>query len=342
MTILVSGATGNIGRWVIRRLLAEGRDVRALTRRPATARLPARLPVAEGDLARPESLPPALKGVTAMLLFPVGEAVDEVVGLAVEAGVRRIVVLSSAAVTAGYDTEYHYPVERAVERSGLEWTHVRPGEFALNSLQLWGPSIRAERRVVDVYPDESGTPVHEEDIADVAAAALTGDGHTGRAYSLAGPGTLSHREQVAAIAEAIGEPIRLDEVTAEEARDFYRRQGGWAADNADFLFGWEDYSGAATGAAEEPGQPEGSAVSAVSEGSEGAARRESEHGSGSGHGSEQGSGSGDGHPEGEYAEPSVPWVTAADVTGGTARDYGRWARDHAGDFGGPPAGERRR
>lgn len=106
------------------------------------------------------------------------------------------------------------------------------------------PSRRSAGWYVDL--DTPGTPVHEVDIADVAAAALMDDRHAGKAYNLAGPEALTHRDQIAAIAAAIGEPLRVDEVEPEEAREFYRAQGGWAAENADFLFGFEDYSGATT------------------------------------------------------------------------------------------------
>ncbi|MER7746546.1 NAD(P)H-binding protein [Streptomyces bacillaris] len=314
MAILVAGATGNVGRHVVGGLVEAGQDVRALTRRPGAAALPPEVRVFEGDLTRPETLPPALEGVRTMLLFPVGEAVDEVVALAAKAGVRRIVVLSSAAVTAGYDTEYHYPVEQAVERSGLEWTHVRPGEFAVNSLYLWAPSVKAERRVVDVDLDTPGTPIHEADIADVAAAALMDDRHAGKAYNLAGPEALTHRDQIAAIAAAIGEPLRVDEVEPEEAREFYRAQGGWAAENADFLFGFEGYSGETT-------DPTG------------ADRQESaDHPSGDG-GQDGQQQSADGEAEEQaWEEPDIPWLTCTDITGGPARTYAEWARDHVDDF----------
>lgn len=295
MAILVAGATGNVGRQVVGRLVAAGQSVRALTRRPGAAALPPEVRVYEGDLTRPETLPPALEGVRTMLLFPVGEAVDEVVALAVRAGVRRIVVLSSAAVTAGHDTEYHLPVEQAVERSGLEWTHVRPGEFAVNSRYLWAPSIQAERRVVDADLDTPATPVHEADIADVAAAALMDDRHAGKAYDLAGPEALTRRDQIAAIAAALGEPLRVDEVEPAEAREFYRAQGGWAAENADFLFGFEDYSGAST-------DPVGG------EQQDGEAAEQT------------------------WQEPDIAWLTCTDITGGPARTYAEWARDHVADF----------
>lgn len=244
MTILVTGATGNVGRIVVEQLVAAGQQVRALTRDPGRASLPDGVRVVRGDLAEPDTLPDALAGVERMYLFPVPATAKEVVGLAKRAGVQRIVVLSSGAVTGGHDTDFHLPVERAVEESGLAWTHVRPGEFMLNKLWLWGPSIRAEGVVRDPYPDAAWYPVHERDIADVATAALLEDGHAGVAYDLNGGELISRRDQVRAIAEALGRDIEFEVVTRDQARDMYRRQGGFAAAMADFLLGFEDYSGA--------------------------------------------------------------------------------------------------
>lgn len=243
MTILVTGANGGVGRLVVEGLVREKERVRALTRTPHKASFPDGVEVAGGDLTEPGGLVDALRGVERLYLFPVAATARQVVELAVEAGVRRVVVLSSGAVTGGYDTDFHLPVERAVEASGVEWTHVRPGEFMLNKLWLWGPSIRAERVVRDPLPDAPWCPVHERDIADVAVTALLGDGHAGRAYDLNGPEMISRREQAAAIAEAVGEEIRFEKVAPHEAREIYLRQGGFAADNADFLTGFEDYSG---------------------------------------------------------------------------------------------------
>ncbi|MFI0448184.1 NAD(P)H-binding protein [Actinomadura sp. 6N118] len=243
MTILVTGATGNIGRLVVERLVRSGASVRAMTRSPATAALPPTTDIVKGDLHNPRSLTEALRGVERMYLFPVPETARQVVAAAKQAGVRRIVVLSSGAVTGGYDTDFHLPVEQAVEESGLDWTHVRPGEFMLNKVWLWGPSIRSELVVRDPNPDVAWFPVHEADIADVTAAALLEDGHVGVAYDLNGPELISHRDQVRAISTAIGQEIRLQQVTPAEAREIYRKQGGFAAANADFLLGFEDYSG---------------------------------------------------------------------------------------------------
>jgi uncharacterized protein YbjT (DUF2867 family) len=242
MTILVTGAAGNVGRLVVEGLLAAGENVRVLTRNPRTV-FPPGVEVAVGDLEAPASLEHAFGGAERMYLFPVPATAREVVARARRAGVRRAVVLSSGAVTAGVDTGFHLPVERAVEESGLEWTHVRPGEFALNKLWLWGPSIRAERVVRDPFPDAAWFPTHERDIADVAVAALLEDGHAGAAYDVNGPELIGNRAQVRAIAAAIGQDIRHERVTPEQARERYLRQGGFAAANAAFLLGFTDYSG---------------------------------------------------------------------------------------------------
>src|SRR4051812_20346132 len=245
--ILVTGATGNVGRLVVERLTRAGAAVRAMTRHPEAATLPEGVEVVRGDLEDPDTLSAALRGVERMYLFPVARTARQVVDLARRAGVARIVVLSSGAVTTGYDTTFHLPVERAAEESGLEWTHVRPGEFALNKLWLWGPQIRAAPGA---------------DIAEGAAAALLEAGHTGRALTVCGPAPLSHRDQVRAIAAALGEEVRLEQVTRAEAREIYRAQGGFAAANADFLLGFEDYAGAPTPASA-PSSPSAPPVRSV-------------------------------------------------------------------------------
>ncbi|TCO59589.1 SDR family oxidoreductase [Actinocrispum wychmicini] len=243
MRVLVTGATGNVGRLVTQGLLDAGVDVRALTRDPARAVLPDGVDVMAGDLTQPSTVGPAMADVDRMYLFPEAATAREVVALATRAGVRRVVVLSSGAVTAGYDTTIHLPVERAVEESGLEWTHVRPGEFAANKLSLWGPSIRAERVVRDANPDSGWFPVHEQDIADVAIAALLQNVHVGNVYDINGPAMISLRDQVRAIAAAIGEEIRFEALSPAEARQVYLAQGGFAAAAADFLLGFTDYDG---------------------------------------------------------------------------------------------------
>jgi uncharacterized protein YbjT (DUF2867 family) len=254
---VVTGATGPVGRHVVAGLVARGADVRAVTRNPARAGLPSGARVVAGDPFEPESLEPAFAGAGSLVLGAVPQTAGGVLAVAVAAGVEHVVLVSSAAVTAGYDTTYHPPVEEAVRASGMAWSVVRPGEFAMNSLLIWGPSIRRERRAVEPFPEQVGSPVHERDIADVILADLTDPARRGRIDSLIGPTSLSKRRQVAQIAAAIGADVMLDQVTADEAHRFYRAQGGFAADNADFLFGFESYDGVAGDVDTPPETPPG-------------------------------------------------------------------------------------
>ncbi|MGH8930573.1 MAG: NAD(P)H-binding protein [Egibacteraceae bacterium] len=242
MTVLVTGATGQVGRNVVEQLAEAGERVRAMTRAPEKARLHHAAEVVRGDLDEPESLTNLLRDVDRMYLFPCPGTAREIVDLAKRSGVRRIVVLSSGSVAAGYDTDYQYPVEQAVEASGLEWTHLRPGEFMSNKLHLWGPSIRAERVVRYTNPDLPANPIHEADIAAVGVAALLQDGHAGQAYLMSGPEVITQREQVRLIGEALGVQVRFEEVTPQEGRRILQSYGGWAAANADFLMGFEGFS----------------------------------------------------------------------------------------------------
>ncbi|HEU5471267.1 MAG TPA: NAD(P)H-binding protein [Actinophytocola sp.] len=218
MTILVTGATGLVGGHLVGHLVTSGADVRALTRRPESAGLPAAVQVVGGDLEEPESLAPVFDGVERMYLLAVGNT-RRVTELAGRAGVRRIVLLSSA--SAGFDQgmggEFHRAAERAVADSGLEWTHLRPGMFAGNLLD-WADAIRAEGVVKAPHGAARQSPVHELDIAAVAATALSSDGHGG-IHTLSGPESLTKQEQVAAIGTAIGRDVRFEELTPDEWRE---------------------------------------------------------------------------------------------------------------------------
>lgn len=222
--ILVTGATGTVGCNVVAQLVAAGVPVRALSRRPGAVVPGVGVEVVTGDLSRPESLVPALAGVDAVFLFPVDDTASDVARVLGLAGVRRVVVLSSAAV-AWIDeavgdplAERHRRVERAVAETALEWTFVRPGVFAKNSLR-WVPEIRQGGPVHLVYPDATASPIHEHDIAAVAVRALTEEGHGGAVYTVTGPESLTQAEQVHAIGDAVGRPVAVEAVTRESARD---------------------------------------------------------------------------------------------------------------------------
>ncbi|MYV63649.1 NAD(P)H-binding protein [Streptomyces sp. SID4931] len=222
MTILVTGATGTVGRRVVEQLLERGEQVRALTRDPERAEFPAGVEVVGGDLTDPASLAPALHGVTGLHLITFGgeyfaplETADEILALAEEAGVRRVTVLHG-----GGDT----PVETAVRASGFAWTVVMPVEFMANALE-WAPGIRSEGVVREPFVDRLSAMVHESDIGAVAAVALTENGHGGQEYLVTGPQVLTVRDKTAAVGAARGAEVELVELTEEQALENWRGQG---------------------------------------------------------------------------------------------------------------------
>jgi uncharacterized protein YbjT (DUF2867 family) len=226
VTILLTGATGFMGRRIVDELVRAGETVRALTRTPESAGLPDGVELFAGDLERPATLGDALRSVDRLYLVPAApQTAPEVVAMARAAGVRRIVVLSGAAAddTAWADHGYR-TVERAAEQSGLEWTLVRPGEFAGNWLD-WAPSIRERRMVRRPYGNAVTQPTHEADVASVIAAVLTGDGHAGMTYTFAGPEALTTAEQVRLIGVALGEEVGFEEDDPVRARDEWIRDG---------------------------------------------------------------------------------------------------------------------
>ncbi|KAA5833680.1 NAD(P)H-binding protein [Saccharopolyspora hirsuta] len=220
MTVLVTGATGNVGRRVVERLLASGAKVRALTRNPDSAGLPGEVELFRGGLGDAEPLARALDGVDRVFLFPIPESTPTFVAQAAAAGVRRVVVLSSLAVEFDDSNaigQRHRLIEQAVADGGFEWTFLRPGAFATNAL-AWAESIRAEGVVREPFPEARQTSIHEDDIAAVAVAALLEDGHAGKAYRLTGPESISMADQVRAIGAAIGREVRIEAEPIEQAK----------------------------------------------------------------------------------------------------------------------------
>ncbi|MGW2666421.1 NAD(P)H-binding protein [Nocardia tengchongensis] len=222
---LVTGATGTVGRAVIDRLLAEGLPVRAVTRRPEAARLPAEVEVVRADLSDTASLPAALAGVDRVFLSTAGPEIAShdanLAAAAAVAGVGRIVKLSSGragdAAAADPIPAWHRAGEHAVRASGVAWTMVRPMGFMSNALH-WAGSIRESGTVRAPFGQGRIAVVDPRDIAAVAVAALTEPGHAGQVYTVTGPEALSAAEQTAVLAEILGRPLRFEEITPERAR----------------------------------------------------------------------------------------------------------------------------
>lgn len=182
--LLVTGATGTIGRPLIDLLTNQGAEVRALTRNPRAAGLPAGVEVVEGHPSRPEKIAPLLDGVTALFLHPraVGLAAAELLALARQRGVRRVVALSATNVDDNLDEQpspyrgdRNKEVEDAAVASGLEWVSLRSSFFASNTLQAWGAQIRTGDVVRGPYATFAEAPIHERDLAGAGARALLTD-----------------------------------------------------------------------------------------------------------------------------------------------------------------------
>lgn len=214
MHILVTGATGHVGRHLVTQLNDAGHRVRALTRNPARANLPAGVEVVAGDLTDTSTLTAAFDSIEGIHLITFGgdngeELTNgpEIIALAERHGIRRATVLGGWSPTS---------IEAALQGSSIAWTILQPGEFMGNALEL-AEEIRTSRTVsmLATYPS---AVVHEADIAAVAVAALTQNGHAGQSYPLTGPEALTPAERVRILAEATGQDIAFVHLNEEAER----------------------------------------------------------------------------------------------------------------------------
>lgn len=216
MSFLVTGATGHTGRHVVAGLLAAGGRVRALVRDPAGAGLPGGVDVVAGDIADPEAVAAAAKGVSGVyLLWPGfdGEGVETTVKALGD--VERVVYLSATAAADQPDSGWGR-VEAAVRDSGAAWTFLRVSGLATNAL---GWAEQARRGTVRApHGQAARSLVHERDVADVAVAALLRPGHERKSYTVTGPAAITQAEQVRLIGEALGRPVTWDEQPPDEAK----------------------------------------------------------------------------------------------------------------------------
>lgn len=217
--IVVTGATGNVGRPLVEALAAAGEKVTAVSRR--VDEVPDGVVPFQADLVHSQHLTPVLDGAEALFLLTsgdfvaaAGDDVADIIEVARAGGVQRVVLLSSQGVGTG---RHSSGPEDQVTGSGLDWTLLRPGGFASNDL-AWSEPVRARRTAFTPFADVALPVIDPADIADVAAAVLLDDGHSGQTYELTGPAPISPRERVAAIGTALGEEVRLVEQSRAEAR----------------------------------------------------------------------------------------------------------------------------
>ncbi|WP_112249035.1 SDR family oxidoreductase [Kribbella monticola] len=219
-TILVTGATGRVGRHVVQGLLEAGTTVRALVRNPAGAALPEAVEVVQGDITDAATVERAAAGVdAAFLLWPSfsAEGAQPVVAALTEQ-VSRVVYLSSMSVR-----DDQPPAANGVWGQledlliGSDWTFLRAGGFAVNTLG-WADEFRRGNVVRVASPEAGRSLIHERDIAAVAVVTLLDDKHIGQKYVLTGPEVLTQTQQIAILSEVTGKPMRIEEQTPAEAR----------------------------------------------------------------------------------------------------------------------------
>src|SRR5947209_1295162 len=222
--ILVTGATGLNGSELVHRLSARGVPVRALVRSVAKAQRFSALPqveIVQGDMARPETLSEALRGVErAMLISSSDPAMLEVqsnfIEAARKAGVKHVVKLSG--IMPDIDTPFrfarmHGEIEQRLEASGMAFTHLRAGEF-MQAYFRQVPSIISKGALFLPMEDAKIASI---DVAEVAATMLTSAGHEGKIYPLTGPEALSMAEVSERLSATTGKSIRYVNVSSDEA-----------------------------------------------------------------------------------------------------------------------------
>jgi uncharacterized protein YbjT (DUF2867 family) len=226
MTILVTGATGNIGGLVVQQLVNQNATVRGLVRdRQKTANLEAQsVELAQGDFSQPDSLDAAMTGVdTAFLVtpnHPQQVALEcAFIDAAKRSGVRQIVklsVLRSGELPSTFQ-QWHRQIEQYLEQSGIAWTHLRPN-MLMQNMRWFIQTMQEQGRFYHSIGDTPISHVDAQDVAAVAAVCLSQPGHAGQAYDLTGAEAVSLTQVAAYFAEVLGRSVQFINITPAELK----------------------------------------------------------------------------------------------------------------------------
>jgi uncharacterized protein YbjT (DUF2867 family) len=220
MTIVVTGATGNVGRPLVSELAAAGVRVRAVSRTPETAGFPDGVETVSFAVD-------ALTGASAVFLNSraLGDDLADVVSLARRNGVTKLVALSAINADDDFSRQpsrfrgdRNKEVEQLAVDSGLDWVSLRPAVFVSNFVGMWSAQVRAGDVVGGPYAAASSAPIVETDIAAVAAHALLTDELVGQRIPLTGPQAFSNSELVEIIGTVLGRPLQYLEVPPDVVR----------------------------------------------------------------------------------------------------------------------------
>jgi uncharacterized protein YbjT (DUF2867 family) len=253
--ILVTGSPGNIGTPLAQQLLKQGKKIRLMVRDPkkedpVLAQLQARgADLVQGDFGNPGSLPPCFRDVTsAFLLVPVALETAEWKGNFIRAakasGVERMVNLSvsGASSTAPIDLfKWHWQADQELESSGLAWTHLQPTDLARFNIRSIMPTIQQQGAFYSTIGEGRVAMVDEGDVADVAAKALSEDGHEGKTYVLTGPKAMTYPEVAEVLSRQLGKPVKYIDIDPAQAKQAMIAVGmpDWVADFVNDLRAFE-------------------------------------------------------------------------------------------------------
>jgi uncharacterized protein YbjT (DUF2867 family) len=226
MTILITGATGNIGGEVVQRLRSRKASIRGLVRDPKKATKPTKqgIELAVGDLLQPETLETALQGIEkAFLVLPnlpnQVELECTFIDAAKRAGVKQIVKLSvmrAGEVTSTFQT-WHRQIEEHLEQSGIAWTHLQPN-MLMQNMRWFAQTIAENGAFYNCVGDTKISHVDGRDVAAVAAACLSEAGHENKSYVLTGAKALTFDEIAAMLSQAMEKPVEYVDLPPNELK----------------------------------------------------------------------------------------------------------------------------
>ena len=235
--ILVTGATGTVGAYLVRELSKRGELTRAAVHSEAKALKirEANVELFEMDFSKAATVDAALKGIEKLyLLTPFAPGQYETVGYVVkkakESGVRYIVRQSALGSQSEAIRLFktHRDIERSIEASGMDYTILRPNAFMQNFVNFFADSVRRQGKIFFPLSKARVSYIDARDIAHAAAELLSGEikpSRSGKSYDLTGPSPMAVNDVAAMISKAIGKPVQYVDVSPEAARAGMKEAG---------------------------------------------------------------------------------------------------------------------
>lgn len=235
--ILVTGASGNVGREVLKQVAQTGTKVRAAFQSSSKQAAPAGVETVTVDYNQPETLRAALNGVDRVFL--VGPPTPELPKLERNAadaiansGVRHLVKLSAMGGRQATFTGQHAESEDYILSTGIPYTFLRPNGFMQNIINYNGQTINSQNAFYGTEADGKVSQIDIRDVAAVAAKVLTEDGHVNKIYTLTGPESLTNAQVAQILTRALGREVRYINLTPDQLRPALLTAGvpEWNAD----------------------------------------------------------------------------------------------------------------